>query len=135
MTPAEQDLARQLARRPEWVWMDGMLSNVGRITLDRAGAPGAHSGAPRLPSGHKVSSGNYPDLSDPATQGCLIAALGERLQVVEPFYKSLDPNAGRMWCVETRLDTSEYPWISEGATLGEALAKAWLAVNGEDPKP
>lgn len=144
MTPTELELARELARHPKWVWREGMgvfvQSSATDQTPDRLlasdetfwHAGSSYHGRPSWIryARDRMAERCIPDLSDPATQGCLMAALGDQLQVVETFYPSLDPGAGRMWAVETRLDTSEYPWISEGATLGEALARAWLAAQG-----
>lgn len=58
-----------------------------------------------------------PDLADPATQGCLLAML--------PV-----PRVSVYGTGEAVVTAGDEPRC-EGSTLGEALARAWLAVHGE----
>lgn len=120
MTETEQALARELARHPAWRWRDGMMSNAGRVWTNVANPHGAYDATPRLPDGHRVSTGHYPDLADPATQGCLIAML--------PVPRVSVYGTGEA------VVTAGYETRCEGSTLGEALARAWLAVKGDEPK-
>lgn len=110
MTPTEQALARELARHPGWKWCEGMLatSGAGEFRITKL----------------LYDATSIPDLSDPATQGCLIAAL-------EPWL--LDVSRRRYmsdvrWTVTIfRSGRTERP---SAPTLGEAIARAWLAVQG-----
>src|SRR5690606_27345290 len=104
MTPTEQDLAQQLAAHPQWRWMRGMCALTAGHPVDefRVTYPEALREASEIAT-------CIPDLADPATQGCLLAALGDQLQVVETFYASLDPGAVPTWRVETG-DGEDYPW-------------------------
>ena len=109
MTPTEQDLARELAEHPAWRWAAGMrvCSPDGRARVDDD----------RLDEWE-----GWPDLADPATLGCIMVSIGD------VKIDALDP-----WVQWRNADGSFSSTYSD--TLGEALARAWLAVNGEDPKP
>ena len=74
MTPDLEILGRQAVGCPAWRWMPGMVAVV----------PSAHNGA----TGHtmrlnesqikgKLRPDLYPDLTDPATLGCLLALVRE----------------------------------------------------------
>ena len=77
MTPELETLARRAVACKRWRWMRGMLAII----------PAAHEGA----TGYTVNltgsdailmaveAGAYPDLSDPATLGCLLALVREAL--------------------------------------------------------
>lgn len=104
MTPDQIDLARRLVACRRWRWMPGkrwvqvraapLDTIIGRIQDRR----------PR--DGMDVPNGAVPDLTDPATAGCLLAMLG-------------------------RPTTLPAPWVSDwhaGAPLGEAVARALLVV-------
>lgn len=127
MTETEQALARELARHPKWKWGRGMLAIWGN-RLERVVLT-ADDGRGLLCGTDVTSPEHYPDLSDPATQGCLIAAL-------EPWL--LDVSRRRYmsdvrWTVTIFL-SGRTEHLS-APTLGEALARAWLAVQGKEPKP
>lgn len=119
MTETEQDLARQLAAHPEWRWMNG-------IRLLYVGPPRLGFDARRVDNGDQKEprEGWIPDLADPATQGCLIAALGRNLMDVACRRYRGDEK----WTVT--LSIREATPIFSVPTLGEALARAWLAANG-----
>ena len=75
MTPELETLARRAVACKRWRWMRGMLAII----------PAAHEGA----TGYTVNltgsdailmaveAGAYPDLTDPATLGCLLALVRE----------------------------------------------------------
>lgn len=123
MTPTELELARELARHPAWVWMDGM-----RVVPTRAAdgvsprrlchEPWKHDGsliAP--PHGHVL------DLADPATLGCLIAMLGDDVIWISNSTTVYDKDGSHQEWTVTRGRALER---DGGRTLGEALARAWL---------
>jgi hypothetical protein len=117
MTPDQIDLARRLVACPRWRWVPEkrwvqvraapLDTIIGRIQDRR----------PR--DGMDVPNGAVPDLTDPATAGCLLAML-----------VAVDPGAG--WGVSCGPDVG---WRAtscahdlSGATCGEALARALLVV-------
>jgi hypothetical protein len=104
MTDAELELARKLAAHDEWVWMDGMRffdSGLMDAHFSRAGRVGRDREIER----------SYPDLADPATQGCLWAMLDE----AAPGWNG--------WMA--------YLHMEPPTPRGEALARALLATWGE----
>lgn len=117
MTETEQGLARQIAAHPEWQWMNGIrLLYVGphRLGLDEKRVDNGDRKEPR--------EGWIPDLSDPATQGCILSMIGDvKIDACSPWVQ---------WRNADGSFSSAY-----SATLGEALARAWLAVKGKEPKP
>lgn len=121
MNDETMTLARALAAHPRWQWMDGMMSSGGRVTVDTLGAPGAHSRTAWLPLAVRVSTGHYPDLDDPATQGCLMAMLGDAFISLEhkAFYGA--------WQVLFVGRDREHATSTQG-TLGEALGCALLTL-------
>lgn len=124
MTETEQDLARQLAAHPAWRWMNG-------IRLLYVGPPRLGFDARRVDNGDRKEPREewIPDLADPATHGCLIAALDPwLLDVSRRRYMS-----DERWTVTIFL--SGRTGHLSAPTFGEALARAWLAVKGKEPKP
>ncbi len=122
MTPDQIDLARRLVACRRWRWMAGMLSSGRRVVLADADAV-CGTAVRKMWSGGWESVGVYiddlPDLTDPATAGCLLAML-----------VAADPGAG--WGVSCGPDVG---WRAtscahdlSGATCGEALARALLVV-------
>ena len=110
MTPDQIDLARRLVACPRWRWLPGMcfVDDTGSIWRVQTLWHAAH-----------VHSDRLPDLTDPATAGCLLAAL-----------VAADPGAG--WGVSCGPDVG---WRAtscdhdlSGATCGEAVARALLVV-------
>jgi hypothetical protein len=71
MTPDMLDLARRVVACKGWRWMEGMRFVV----------PPSHNGATgymvRVKGHERGGVAGYPDLSDPATLGCLLALVRE----------------------------------------------------------
>jgi hypothetical protein len=125
MTETELDLARKLAAHHEWEWLGGMLVEadgdertwrlVGGGWVQEAG----ESQRPRPGTW-------YPDLADPATQGCLIAMLTPYLDDIDQRGQLYDGSCGT-WVVGYQKHSASLATITTGCdTLGEALATALL---------
>jgi hypothetical protein len=141
MTETELELARRLVAHRRWTWMAGMrvLASAGHngkvriISCDEwytheCDTQKSEWTLPCCPDdSDEVSAADYaPDLSDPATQGCLWAMLRETGRRFE------------VWAEEwgTHCVTFGQPFPAcrkaNGDTLGEALARALLSVWGEE---
>lgn len=76
MTPELEALARRAVACPRWRWLPGMLSGGRRVVQAEAGAV-CVTGVKMLPSGRWTPAPVYiedlPDLTDPATLGCILA--------------------------------------------------------------
>lgn len=125
MTPAEQDLARQLAAHPKWKWGRGMLAICGN-RLERVVCT-ADDGRGLLCGTDTTCPEHYPDLSDAATIGCLIAMLGGDMIWISNSTTVYDKDGSHQEWTVTR---GHALGPLRGRTLGEALARAWLAVQG-----
>jgi len=110
------DLARRLVASPRWRWMPGMRAT-------RAG-PWTEPDAVRVPE--SLPNGGYPgwlpDLTDPATVGCLLSLVREALKDHELFARRELELGGPGWVV-VRITTA---MIIRGATEAEALVEALL---------
>jgi hypothetical protein len=71
MSAPDWTLARRAVACPRWRWMSGM----------KVAVPAGHEGDTGyyriLLSSNEPEAGAYPDLSDPATMGCLLALVRE----------------------------------------------------------
>lgn len=123
MTPAGQDLARQLVATEWWQWMPGVQAigqgygpwtPTGRHWMTDRAVRLLDSGSPHLD--HAV-----PDLSDPATQGCLLAMLMAATSADIRIVVHTTP-MGQF----ARIDWMGCAWHGP---YGEALARALLAVR------
>ena len=127
------ELAARLAADPEWRWMPGMAW--------RRNAPGAQSLSSmqgRCASQmdcDQMPSSMIPDLTDPATVGCLL----ERLPPGWTVDRSNGDFRVTIHGMMPANDSADYasrddngrPWFYVcGPTLGEAVARALLAVWG-----
>ena len=90
----------------------------------------AHNGNVLFSSGHAAASGYYeaknilPDLSDPATLGCLLALV--RAARGDPSYRpwSVEHDSGVVeWVIEAPSATRQTLYSTEAAALVAALAK------------
>lgn len=108
MTETELELARELARDPAWTWQSGMM-----MLLDTGDAPIIYGRS----GGTEERRDCIPDLADPATLGCIMVAIGDvKIDALDPWVQ---------WRNADGSFSSTY-----SGTIGEALARAWLAVNG-----
>ena len=77
MSAPDWTLARRAVACPHWRWVPGMLLNANErlVGIDPEGIPYGHSHT----AGHRVwlGEGSLPDLTDPATIGCLLALVRE----------------------------------------------------------
>ena len=118
MTPEETELAKRLAAHPEWEWRPGMrIFTPEPCRLFSPDDYAALCPSPNLDDNEvgiilggdvSVAKGcHWPDLSDPATQGVVLAMIAEvapDLVVMNGHYIA--------------------PWMAE--TFGASLAKTWL---------
>lgn len=77
MSAPDWNLARRAVACPRWRWMPGMLLDAHErlVGIDPEGIPYGHSHT----AGHRVwlHERSLPNLSDPATMGCLLALVRE----------------------------------------------------------
>jgi hypothetical protein len=117
MTPDQVGLARRLVACRGWRWMPGMSarrwSGHGEVSaVARVSAPARET--PWL------SEGWLPDLSDPATLGCLLALVREAWG---PAYGTGRPHL-RPTATGWFVASCGYPVAPEGLTEAEALVAA-----------
>lgn len=121
MTPTEQDLAQQLAAHERWEWAPGMAATDpsdphGMYLITRADGEGVL----------RRGSGSLPVLDFPPLHGFMISRLVGYFVRVD--HRGEAEPGGERWRVTCRcVRTMTY----RGATLGEALARALLALWGE----
>jgi len=114
MTPTQLEAARLAVADKRWRWMPGMLVfGGGRIT--------EHTLA--------VVHGVVPDLTDPATLGCLLALVREWWRCRDAFctrpFGDGDDGYAPWWMVKVGVHI-----VGRGPTEGEALIAAFLAAPG-----
>ncbi|MDP3908881.1 MAG: hypothetical protein Q8Q14_00680 [Gemmatimonadales bacterium] len=107
MTPAEETVARAAVACKSWRWMPRMIDDRGRTVLDVDGRgvpclwhdPASGSASAYMKPGWALDEwvGAVPDLTDPATRGCLLAlvrkAWGDESVHLAPDRK----RGGRAW--------------------------------------
>lgn len=134
MTPADLDLGRRAVACRGFRWMPGMLTQHGERVIGVAHGAGCLlvvdvSGGDRTATETKIvrwddGGPRVPDLSDPATSGCLLAlvreAWGDRAVHAEAC--QFDACSG-MWHVYRFVRGIEEN-IANGATEAEALVAA-----------
>jgi hypothetical protein len=120
MTDEQSNLARRVVACKGWRWMPGMRRIVGRPEpLEDYAGRIADTGR-RAPDGPGL-----PDLTDPATLGCLLALV--RAAWGDPLLYTMHDI---FWTVRLRDGTAsayEPPndsWVGTGATEAEALVDA-----------
>ena len=115
MTEEQIKLARRAVACKGWRWMPGMRA-VGRRNLPAAWFRLEES----TPSLTGEWSGALPDLTDPATLGCVLALVREAWE--EPLLGVAFDFAGEDWLV--RPWNRSLLWQGAGATEAEALVAA-----------
>lgn len=122
-----EELARRAVACKGWRWMPGMLVHNadGPVRIDGGDSDPFIYGRCQW-SGERfqlsVRSGPCPDLTDPATVGCLLALVREAYRLRLWLASSRD---GDMWYVDAASGT-----LAHGKTEGEALVAALEAANG-----
>lgn len=114
MTPAELEaLARRAVACPRWRWMPGMRyrvgSVVGRLTDNQCKG--------KLP----LVADAFPDLSDPATVGCLLALVRETWAKPHAYVEFSDKWKVAFYC---DVGTHAFSSTTEAAALVAALEGA-----------
>ncbi len=122
MTSELEALGRRAASWPNWRWMPGMLN--GR---DESRHMGALQWAWRDPYRHHalgVEIDDWPDLSDPATMGCLTALVAQAHGVTIDDVHVVR-TTGMVWSVWVfRGDDSSYRVATHEPSRAEALVAA-----------
>jgi len=109
MTKEQIALAKRAVACKGWRWMDGMVTTGGVRLVD-----GEYC-ATRLPS-------LLPNLTDPATLGCVLALVREAWGKADAYVMPWDDDDGG-WTVCV-LDAGRCRNVSEGDTEAEALVAA-----------
>ena len=124
MSSPDWNLSRRAAACKGWRWMPGMLldRNERLVGIDEEGCPYGHSHT----AGHRVwlGEGSHPNLSDPATLGCLLALVREALKPRGWGVTLCLANTGAGWQLGY-LAGGE--WFSPLGTIHRSEAKALVA--------
>ena len=129
MTDEQKALARRAVACRGWMWGPGMLDLFGRRVLcvwpDDLGIKWSH-----IPENCVVRDADaLPDLSDPATLGCLLALVREAwgcAVITSPDYDYDDDEArqGPNVVGWRAVETVRWMWVGGGTTEAEALVVA-----------
>lgn len=126
MSPELEALASRAVAAPGWRWMPGMLTGWLRLTESDA----------EYAIGHRdgwydgEAAGLLPDLTDPATLGCLLALVRERHgRLTVARHVGTDGRGGQEWAVCDRAPdgcaaAALYGYGSEAEALVAALEVA-----------
>lgn len=139
MTLTEALRALHQQRRIRSPWLPGMVAVSAEGTPCRVAVlhgsgggaviPGWSTGT--LPVGVAFLTGATPDLTDPATVGCLLALLREASGEVVCVQHRRVPSSVDPWVVTGPTSTPQPPWQGvAGPTEGEAIAAALIALAG-----
>lgn len=104
-----KNLAIRAVKCKNWRWIPGMVwispgGSGGRVVLDW------------IPDNH-----SYPDLSDPATLGCVLHLVRQARKEPDWFPTSLYDGAETYWVVETPSKVRQTSYESEASVLVAAL--------------
>ncbi len=116
MNTEQMDLARRLVQMPGWAPMPGMLMAQWAPGQPEHGKPTIRYEV----AGLDDFDDEIPDITDPATAGCLLDMLGDGWAAWkrEGGYQAISNTGG---------------WWHGGETLGEAAARALLAAREDTP--
>lgn len=125
MTPPTLDLARRAVACEGWRWLPGMRWVVARAAPLEDYGGRIHDGVRRAPDGPGL-----PDLSDPATLGCLLALVREAWAA--PYAQASprltgNPTRGVGWVAYLNDDEADRRF--RGETEAEALVAALEAAS------
>ncbi len=120
MTPELEALARRAVACPRWRWMPGMVTTYGQriARVDDDGYTVAYTRGGHL---QMVEAGALPNLTDPATLGCLLALVREAWR--EPTLSVAWAGGGWYVVQLIRRSVDALRWI-DTATEAEALVAA-----------
>ena len=121
-------LARRAVACKGWRWMPGMLtSNGGRVfAVDEDGSCRLDFGAEEVPfwCTPETMRKMTPDLSDPATLGCLLALVREAWE---------SPKANLSWVTDDKCMVVFAPGHAQRFLLGDTEAEALIAALERAP--
>jgi hypothetical protein len=120
MTPEHEALARRAVACPRWRWMPGMVTTYGQ-RIARVDADGYTVAYQRGGHLQMVEADALPDLTDPATLGCLLALVREAWR--EPTLSVAWAGGGWYVVQLIRRSVDALRWI-DTATEAEALVAA-----------
>lgn len=127
MTPEMEALGRRVVACKAWRWMPGMLAGGFRVC--RVDAHGYRYGWSDSSYAYRISEDVVPDLTDPATLGCLLALVREHLEDKGVGAICQDVgimNGGVMWSLIGEGGEFAGYWTKKAyyTTEAEALAEA-----------
>lgn len=128
MTEDQFDLARRAVACKNWRWMPGMLTTYGlRAEHNGDGMVAIWHDRKRNEWGEESLTGRLPDLTDPATLGCLLAlvreAWGGHDVWIEPRF-ALSWRRVVSWNVVAAIAEEGLMTLSAGPTQAAALVAA-----------
>lgn len=123
MSAPDWNLARRAVACPRWRWMPGMLLDAHErlVGIDPEGIPYGHSHT----AGHRVwlDERSLPNLTDPATLGCLLALVREAHDAPAAY---LMGSVTKQWVVHHFAEPEAYwkPLTKWQSSEAEALVAA-----------
>lgn len=131
MPTEAENLGRRAVQCPHWRWMAGMLDTMGgrvvTVTTDLISAADDYGSIEAFT--RNEWEGSEPDLTDPATLGCLLALVREAWGDPRASQVSeLDGFSGPRWIVYGGDADELSPWLT---TEAEALVAALEAADAD----